>query len=116
MLAVRVGPVRSIQVCVVVGNCEAFVGNRGLFPFNTEAHYLCEEGASPYQVDRVLYQFGFPMGPFAVGDLAGLDITWRIRKVSETKGRSNLAFLIQGLFCPHPTGQRFDGSQEKRPS
>jgi 3-hydroxyacyl-CoA dehydrogenase len=68
------------KVGVVAGNCDGFIGNRMLHPYGREAAFLLEEGASPEQVDRVIRGFGFPMGPFAMGDLAGLDVGWRIRK------------------------------------
>src|SRR6266704_7219780 len=45
-----------------------------------EHFFMLEEGALPQEIDKVLYDFGFPMGPFAIGDLAGLDVGWRIRK------------------------------------
>jgi len=56
--------------------CPGFVGNRMLAQRTREANALVLEGAMPWDVDRVLYDFGFPMGPFAMGDLAGLDIGW----------------------------------------
>jgi len=68
------------KVAVLVGDGDGFVGNRMLAQRNREAQFLLEEGATPQQVDRVLTDFGFAMGPFAVGDLAGLDIGWRYRK------------------------------------
>ena len=68
------------KVAVLVGGSDGFVGNRMLAQRTREAHFLLEEGALPEQVDRALYEFGFPMGPFAVGDLSGLDIGWRNRK------------------------------------
>ena len=68
------------KVPVCVGVCYGFVGNRMLHQRGREAEKLILEGALPQQVDRVLYDFGFPMGPFAMGDLAGLDVGWRIRK------------------------------------
>lgn len=74
-LAKRLG-----KVGVLVGNCEAFVGNRMLHGYLREANFLLEEGALPQQVDRVIQEFGMPMGPFAMSDLAGLDVGWRIRK------------------------------------
>ena len=64
----------------VVGVCHGFVGNRMLAQRGREAETLILEGALPQEVDAVLTEFGFPMGPFAMGDLAGLDIGWRIRK------------------------------------
>ena len=68
------------KVVALVGVCEGFVGNRMLTPYIREAGFLLEEGASPQQVDRALTSFGMAMGPFAVGDLAGLDIGWEGRK------------------------------------
>ena len=71
---------RIAKVPVCVGVCYGFVGNRMLHQRGREAEKLILEGALPQQVDEVLYDFGFPMGPFAMGDLAGLDVGWRIRK------------------------------------
>jgi 3-hydroxyacyl-CoA dehydrogenase len=71
---------RIAKVPVLVGVCDGFVGNRMLHQRGREAERLILEGALPHQVDKVLFDFGFPMGPFAMGDLAGLDVGWRIRK------------------------------------
>ncbi|MBK6796146.1 MAG: enoyl-CoA hydratase/isomerase family protein [Acidobacteria bacterium] len=68
------------KVGVLVGNCYGFVGNRMLHQYGREAQFLVEEGARPQDVDGALYNFGMAMGPLAVGDLAGLDVGWRIRK------------------------------------
>jgi len=68
------------KVPVLVGVCYGFVGNRMLHQRGLQAEKLILEGAAPHEVDRVLTDFGFPMGPFAMGDLAGLDVGWRIRK------------------------------------
>jgi 3-hydroxyacyl-CoA dehydrogenase len=68
------------KVPVLVGVCHGFVGNRMLHQRGLQAEKLILEGAAPHQVDRVLTDFGFPMGPFAMSDLAGLDVGWRIRK------------------------------------
>jgi len=68
------------KVPVLVGVCDGFVGNRMLAERSREHSFMLEEGALPQQVDKVLYDFGFPMGPFAMGDLAGLDVGWRNRK------------------------------------
>ncbi|HEY6253116.1 MAG TPA: 3-hydroxyacyl-CoA dehydrogenase family protein [Candidatus Angelobacter sp.] len=65
---------------VLVGNCRGFVGNRMFGPYRREAQFLVEEGASVEAVDKALYDFGMAMGPLATGDLAGLDVGWRIRK------------------------------------
>ncbi|MEK7714000.1 MAG: 3-hydroxyacyl-CoA dehydrogenase NAD-binding domain-containing protein, partial [candidate division NC10 bacterium] len=71
---------RIAKVPVCVGVCYGFVGNRMLHQRGREAEKLILEGGLPHQVDKVLVDFGFPMGPFAMGDLAGLDVGWRIRK------------------------------------
>ncbi|GAC1545137.1 MAG: 3-hydroxyacyl-CoA dehydrogenase NAD-binding domain-containing protein [Candidatus Velthaea sp.] len=68
------------KIGVVSGNCDGFIGNRMLYPYRRQAEFLLEEGATPEQVDRAIRNFGFAMGPFAMSDLAGLDIGWRIRK------------------------------------
>src|SRR5215469_3726585 len=70
-LARRIG-----KIAVLVGVCPGFVGNRILGQRQREANKLIMEGAMPWDIDRVLYDFGFPMGPFAMSDLAGLDIGW----------------------------------------
>src|SRR5438477_3362804 len=68
------------KVGVVVRNGPGFVGNRMMFPYMYEAQFLVEEGATPEQVDRVLTDWGMAMGIFAVDDLGGLDIAWRVRQ------------------------------------
>lgn len=77
---------RMKKVGVLVGVCHGFVGNRMLHQYAREAAFLLEEGALPQQVDKVIYDFGLPMGPFAMGDLAGLDVGWRIRKGLKERG------------------------------
>jgi len=64
------------KVAVVAGVCHGFIGNRMLELRQREANKLILEGAMPWDVDRVIYDFGFPMGPFQMADLAGLDIGW----------------------------------------
>lgn len=68
------------KVGVLVGNCRGFVGNRMFHHYMRESVFLVEEGASPQAVDQALYVFGMALGPLATGDLAGLDVGWRIRK------------------------------------
>ena len=68
------------KVGVLVGNCRGFVGNRMFGPYRREAQFLVEEGAGVEAVDQALSDFGMAMGPLATGDLAGLDVGWRIRK------------------------------------
>ena len=72
---------RRIQkIGVVVGVCDGFVGNRMLHPYSAQAEYLLEEGCLPQDVDAAVYDLGLAMGPFAMADLAGLDVGWRIRQ------------------------------------
>ncbi len=68
------------KVGVLVGVCDGFVGNRMLYAYRRQADFLLEEGALPLQIDTVIYDFGMPIGPYAMGDLAGLDVGWRIRQ------------------------------------
>jgi 3-hydroxyacyl-CoA dehydrogenase len=77
--AVKLGK-RLEKVVGVCGNCDGFLANRTRIPFKTEMMALVEEGSLPEQVDKVMYDFGYPMGPFAVGDLAGLDISYATRQ------------------------------------
>jgi 3-hydroxyacyl-CoA dehydrogenase len=85
---------------VLVGNCRGFVGNRMFGPYRREAQFLVEEGASPEQVDKALYDFGMAMGPLATGDLAGLDVGWRIRKeYGEITDRSVRQPLVEDRLC-----------------
>src|SRR2546430_16551321 len=74
-LAKRLG-----KVGVVVGNCFGFVANRMLAYYMREADLLLEEGASVEQIDRALTEFGMPVGPFGVQDIAGIDVGARIRQ------------------------------------
>jgi len=67
---------RIKKVAVVAGVCHGFIGNRMLMPRQVEATKLLLEGASPEQIDRVHVEFGMPMGPFQMADLAGVDIGW----------------------------------------
>ncbi|HKD64648.1 MAG TPA: 3-hydroxyacyl-CoA dehydrogenase NAD-binding domain-containing protein [Candidatus Acidoferrales bacterium] len=68
------------KIGVLVGNCRGFVGNRMFSPYRREAQFLVEEGASVEAVDKALVDYGMAMGPLSTGDLAGLDVGWRIRK------------------------------------
>ncbi len=77
---------RIKKVGVLVGNCHGFVGNRMLHRRGAEAMQLVTDGASPQQVDKVLTDFGFPMGQFAMSDLAGIDVGYRIRQERRKAG------------------------------
>ena len=81
------------KVAVQVGVCHGFVGNRMLAARQREAQKLLVEGAMPWDVDRVLLDFGFPMGPFAMGDLAGLDLGWK----KETSTSSTIREILNEM-------------------
>ncbi|MEO1242664.1 MAG: 3-hydroxyacyl-CoA dehydrogenase NAD-binding domain-containing protein [Pseudomonadota bacterium] len=68
------------KVSVFAGVCDGFIGNRMFKKYRQQADYLVEDGAMPWEVDRVMRAFGFAMGPFQTSDLAGLDIGWRNRR------------------------------------
>jgi 3-hydroxyacyl-CoA dehydrogenase len=71
---------RLKKLPVVSGNAFGFIGNRIYSAYRRQCEFMLEEGASPQQVDAALEAFGFAMGPFAVGDMSGLDIAWRMRQ------------------------------------
>jgi 3-hydroxyacyl-CoA dehydrogenase len=81
VLATVMAMARKIRkTAVVSGVCDGFIGNRMIEQYSRQATFLLEEGCTPSQVDRVIEKFGFAMGPFRMGDLAGNDIGWAIRK------------------------------------
>ena len=84
------------KVPVTVGVCDGFVGNRMVHPYGAEAAFLLEDGCMPQDVDTALYAWGMAMGPLAMGDMAGLDVGWRIRK-----GK------------PRPEGKRYSAIADK---
>jgi 3-hydroxyacyl-CoA dehydrogenase len=84
------------KVGVVVGVCDSFAANRMLYPYSRQAQFLIEEGAFPEQVDRVIQDFGFPMGPFALSDLAGIDVGWRVRQHREHSRPKHLRYSAIG--------------------
>ena len=77
---------RMGKISVRAGVCDGFIGNRILSVYRTCADHMILDGATPYQIDRALEDFGFAMGPYAVGDLAGLDIGWAVRKRKRAEG------------------------------
>jgi 3-hydroxyacyl-CoA dehydrogenase len=86
------------KVPVVVGVCHGFVGNRMLEARSAENEALLMEGASPRQIDEAFVEFGWPMGPFQMADLAGLDIGWRKRKALGTSAAIADRLCEQGRF------------------
>jgi 3-hydroxyacyl-CoA dehydrogenase len=98
-LATAISIARKIgKVPVVVGVCHGFVGNRILRVRSTEAERLLLEGALPQDVDGALTAFGFPLGPFGVSDLAGLDISWRMRKAQGARAEIADQLCEMGRF------------------
>ncbi len=94
-LAKRIG-----KVAVLAGNCDGFIGNRILATYAREAEFLLEEGATPWQVDAALKQFGLPMGMFLMRDMAGLDIGWRVRQRREATRPKHLRHSrVADLIC-----------------
>ncbi|MBZ9679412.1 MULTISPECIES: 3-hydroxyacyl-CoA dehydrogenase NAD-binding domain-containing protein [unclassified Mesorhizobium] len=100
-LARRIG-----KVAVVVGVCHGFVGNRMLAARGSESEALLLEGATPSQIDKAFTDFGWPMGPFQMGDLAGLDIGWRNRKARGLTAPIADTLCQQGRFG-QKTGRGF---------
>ncbi|HUE89473.1 MAG TPA: 3-hydroxyacyl-CoA dehydrogenase NAD-binding domain-containing protein [Vicinamibacterales bacterium] len=76
------------KVGVVVGNCFGFVANRMLAYYMREAYLLLEEGASVPQIDKAITDFGYPVGPFGMQDIAGIDVGWRIRQYLKSVGKT----------------------------
>ena len=94
VLATAMATAKTIgKVAVVAGVCDGFIGNRMLSQRQQQAMQLIVEGALPEQVDRVLFDFGFPMGPFQMSDLAGLDIGWSAEKL---EGRDDPRPAVRG--------------------
>jgi 3-hydroxyacyl-CoA dehydrogenase len=87
------------KVAVVSGVCDGFIGNRMLKYYRNQANELLEEGASPQQIDRALEQWGMAMGPFRMGDLAGLDIGWAVRKRLYAENPGMKRSLIADRLC-----------------
>ena len=89
------------KVPVIVGVCYGFVGNRMLARRSVETERLLLEGALPHEIDAAVVAFGFPMGPCAMMDLAGLDVGWRIRQ-----GRGEHALIEDALYQAGHYGQK----------
>ncbi|HEX8446060.1 MAG TPA: 3-hydroxyacyl-CoA dehydrogenase NAD-binding domain-containing protein [Sphingomonas sp.] len=110
-LAKRIG-----KVAVVAGSCFGFIGNRMLRARQNQAAALSEEGAVPARIDQVLLDFGFPMGPFQMNDLAGLDIGWDPR---DTAGRTVRERLCEAGLRGQKNGRGYydyDADRNRTPS
>ncbi len=112
------------KVGVLAGNCRGFIGNRMIHCYGREAQFLVEEGAAVEAVDGALYDFGLAMGPLAMGDLAGLDVGWRIRKEFKHLEKPGVRRpLIADLLCEmgrygQKTGKgwyRYDANRKPSP-
>jgi len=91
---------RLKKVGVLAGNCRGFIGNRMFFPYMYEAQFLVEDGATPKQADRALTDFGMAMGIFAVDDMAGIDVAWRVRReLGYFNGADERKPLVQDRLC-----------------
>ncbi len=94
-MAQRIG-----KIPVVARVCDGFIGNRMVAEYRREADFLIEEGSTPSEVDRTLREFGLAMGPFAMSDLAGLDITWAIRKSKAATRPAHLRYSrVADVLC-----------------
>ncbi|EAR52101.1 3-hydroxyacyl-CoA dehydrogenase [Oceanicola granulosus HTCC2516] len=88
------------KIAVLAGVCDGFIGNRIMSAYRREADYLVEDGASPWEVDAAMRDFGFPMGVFEMQDLAGLDIAWAMRKRrAATRPASERYVAIADRLC-----------------
>ncbi|MEJ6670913.1 MAG: 3-hydroxyacyl-CoA dehydrogenase NAD-binding domain-containing protein [Pseudomonadales bacterium] len=85
------------KVSVMAGNCPGFIGNRMIGGYSRQANLMILEGASPEQVDTVIYNFGLAMGPFAMADMVGLDLGWRARKMRG--GSNDIIARIPDALC-----------------
>ena len=88
---------RLQKVSVVAGNCPGFIGNRMIAGYGQQANLMILEGAMPAQIDKVIYDFGLAMGPFAMADMVGLDLGWRARKM--VGGSNDITVRITDELC-----------------
>lgn len=87
------------KTAVVSGVCDGFIGNRMIHAYSAQAMQMIDEGASPEQIDKAIEKFGFAMGPFRMGDLAGNDIGWSIRKRQYAEGTIKHRQVIADRLC-----------------
>jgi 3-hydroxyacyl-CoA dehydrogenase len=100
VLATCLGMAKTIKkIGVVSGVCDGFIGNRMLARYGAAANGLLMQGALPQQVDKALEKFGFAMGPFRVGDLAGLDIGWAGRKRRQAENPGAYLRVVADAIC-----------------
>jgi 3-hydroxyacyl-CoA dehydrogenase len=96
------------KIAVTVGVCDGFVGNRMIEPYFREAEFLAVEGATPAEIDQALTDFGFAMGPFAMSDMAGIDVRWDVQKRRAEQRLPNIRYsnLIEMLGQAGQFGQK----------
>ena len=95
---------------VLVGVGDGFVGNRMMHVAARVAEFMVEEGALPWQIDEVIYNFGFPMGPFAMNDLAGVDVRYSIRQEQKKLyGDRRQSVILENLYHTGRFGQKTNG-------
>jgi 3-hydroxyacyl-CoA dehydrogenase len=100
VLATSLALARKIgKIAVVSGVCDGFIGNRMLAPYGAAAQRLINAGALPQQIDGALQKFGMAMGPFRMGDLAGLDIGWATRKRKATEAGTPFTPIVTDKLC-----------------
>jgi 3-hydroxyacyl-CoA dehydrogenase len=100
VLATSIELARKIKkVAVVSGVCDGFIGNRMLARYGAAAQYLINAGALPQQIDGALQKFGLAMGPFRMGDLAGLDIGWATRKRKAAEAGVTMKPIVADKLC-----------------
>ncbi len=87
------------KTCVVSGVCDGFIGNRMLEPYLQQALFLLDEGCTPQQVDQAIEAWGFAMGPFRMGDLAGNDVSWRVRQQRVKDGKTVQVQPLADALC-----------------
>ncbi len=102
------------KVAVVSGVCDGFIGNRMLKPRQVEANKLLMEGATPEQIDRVHVEFGMPMGPFQMSDLAGVDIGWHRDETRIESIRD--ALCAEGRWGQKKSAGFYDYDEKRNPS
>jgi 3-hydroxyacyl-CoA dehydrogenase len=94
------------KIPVLAGNCDGFIGNRMLMFYGSEAEFLLEEGATPEQIDRVIENFGFAMGPFAMRDLAGNDVGFLIRQGRKLPPDERWSPILERVVTAGRLGQK----------
>jgi 3-hydroxyacyl-CoA dehydrogenase len=102
------------KVAVVVGVCRGFVGNRVLAARMRQSDDLLLKNAMPQEIDRVIFDFGFPMGPFAMGDLAGLDIGWERDKTPDKDTNIRHQICSRGRLGQKTGGGFYDYKEGSR--